>query len=190
MSERIERLDRSMDFVLVFLSILSAALFQFVTALPYDPSIPSQVATFGFFMRFSLKLLFLPFVFIIPMWLAVHITQNENWRMLLRIMVWDLATTTMALNAIVLVVFGLSFNWEPLKYPGIFFAVTILGVAFGLAGLLDLTVIRAYLSALMMDPRQPAYSFFFRRRWQYARLFTPLVVFLIWAGILLASLSL
>jgi len=190
MSERIERLDRSMDFVLVFLSILSAALFQFVTALPYDPTILSQVATFGFFMRFSLKLLFLPFLFIIPMWLVTHVTQNENWRMLLRVMVWDLATMTMALNAIALVVFGFSFNWEPLKYPGILFAATIVGVAFGLAALLDLTVIRAYVSALMMDPRQPAYNFFFRRRWHHARLFTPLVVFLLWTVILLASLFL
>jgi hypothetical protein len=130
-------------------------------------------------MRFSLKLLFLPFLFIIPMWLAVHIAQNENWRMLLRIMVWDLATMTMALNAVALVVFGLSFNWEPLKYPGILFAVTIVGVAFGLAALLDSTVIKAYMRALIVDPRQPAYNFFFRRRWLHARSFMPLVVFLL-----------
>ena len=190
MSERVERLDRSMDFVLVFLSILSAALFQFVTALPYDSNSPSQVVTFVFFTRFSLKLLFLPFLFIIPMWLAVHVTQNENWRMLLRMMVWDLASMTMALNAVALVVFGLSFNWEPLKYPGILFAVTIVGVAFSLALLLDLTVIKAYKRALMMDSRQPAYNFFFRKRWLHARPFAPLVVFLLWTAILLASLFL
>lgn len=190
MSERIERLDRSMDFVLVFLSILSAALFQFATALPYDPTVPSQVATFGFFMRFSLKLLFIPFLFIIPMWLVTHITQNENLRMLLRVMVWDLATLTMALNAIALVVFGSSFNWEPLKYPGILFASTIVGVAFGLAAVLDFTVIRAYVRAVMMDPGQPAYNFFFRRRWHYAKLLTPIIGFLIWTAILFASLLL
>jgi len=188
MSERVERLDRSMDLVLVFLSILSAALFQFITALPYDPSIQSQVAAFSFFMRFSLKLLFLPFLFIIPMWLVTHITQNENWRMLLRIMVWDLASTAMALNTVALVVFGLSFNWEPLKYPGIIFAFVLVAVAFGLASVLYLTVFKAYERALLMDPRAPAYNFLFQKRWQYAKKISLFCVFLLWYAILLVSL--
>lgn len=190
MSERVERLDRSMDFVLVFLSILSAALFQFVTAIPYDPAISSQVTIFSFFMRFSLKLLFLPFLFIIPLWLVTHITENENWRMLLRIIVWDLSSMTMALNAVVLVVFGISFNWQPLNYPYILFSITLVGVAFGLAALLHETVVKAYIRALMMDPRAPANDFFFQKRWRYASSFVPLVVFLVWSGILLASLFL
>jgi hypothetical protein len=190
MSERVERLDRSMDLVLVFLSILSAALFQFVTAIPYDPANSSQVTIFSFFMRFSLKLLFLPFLLVIPLWLVTHITQNENWRMLLRIIVWDLSSMAMALNAVALVVFGISFNWQPLNYPYILFSVTLVGVAFGLAALLHMTVIKAYIRALIMDPRAPANDFFFRKRWQYASSLVPLIAFLLLIGILLASLFL
>jgi hypothetical protein len=179
-----------MDIVLVFLTVLSAAIFQFVTALPYDPNSQSQLTLFAFFMRFSLKLLFLPFLVIIPMWLAMHIMQNENWRMFLRIMVWDLASLSMALNAVGIFVLGLSFNLEASKYPGIIFAIIIVGVAFGLAFWLDVAVTRAYGRALMMDPRQPAYNFFFRERWRYARSFEPLLAYVLWSAIIFAAVFL
>ena len=187
MSERVERLDRSMDIILVFLSIVSAALFQYVAALPYDPLNESEVAVFSFLIHFSLKLLVLPFLFIIPVWLAVHITRNENWRMLLRIFVWDFASMTMALNAMLLIVFSFPFEMDPLKYPDIVVGVIIVGVAFGLAGLLQLTVFRAYRRALMMDARAPAHDFFFEARWRYADRFIPFIVFILWSAILWMS---
>lgn len=187
MGERVERLDRSMDFILVFLSVVSAAIFQYVTALPYDPLNESEVVAFGFIMRFSLKLLFLPFLIIIPAWLTVHVTRNENGRMLLRTLVWDLASMTMALNAIALVVFGFPLDMNVLEYPGIIFGVTFVGVAFGLAGLLQLTVFRAYRRALMMDARAPAHDFLFEARWRYADRFIPFIVFILWSAILWMS---
>lgn len=188
MCERVERLDRSMDLVLVFLSIISAALFQYVTALPYDQSNESQVATFVFGMHFSLKLLFFPFLLIIPMWLILHLIDNENWRMFLRVFVWDLSSMTMALNAVVLIVFGLPFRSESLKYPDVVFATSLVAVAFGLAAILHMAVIRAYQRSLMMEPSAPAYNWFFKKRWSYAKVSAPLVVFILWGLILWVSL--
>jgi hypothetical protein len=188
-SERVERLDRSMDVILVFLSIVSAAIFQYVTALPYDPLDEAQVSAFNYIIRFSLKLLFLPFLLIVPTWLMVHVTRNENWRMLLRTIVWDLASMTMALNSIALVVFSFPPKTNVLKYPGIIYGVVIVGVAFGLAGLLQVTFFRAYRRALMMDARSPTHDFFFETRWEYADRFTPIIVLLLWSAILWRSLQ-
>jgi len=188
MNERIERLDRSMDFVLVLLSIISAALFQFVTALPYDSSKETEVATFIFFMRFSLKLLFLPFLPLILMWLAMHVMRNENWRMLLRSMVWDFATTAMALNVIVLIMLGFNLKMEPLKYPDIITATFIVGSVFGLFFIFDVIVVKAYEGAMMMEPNVPAHEFFFEKRWKYYRRLANLILSLLWYVIFLLSI--
>ena len=191
MGERVERLDRSMDFVLVFLSIVSAAIFQYVTALPYDPSKESDLVLFAFFVRFALKLLFLPILIIIPFWLALHILRNENWRMLIRTFVWYFASSTMALNAVILIVLGFPFKMEfppTLEQPTFVYAIVIVFVPFALAGVLHLTVSRTYTRALMMDARAPAYDFFFRRRWRNAALALTFVGTYLWPLILSASL--
>ena len=188
MCERVERLDRSMDLVLVFLSIISAALFQYVTALPYDPSNESQMATFVFFMHFSLKLFFLPFIPIILMWLILHLVDNENLRMFLRVFVWDLSSMTVALYIVAFTVFSLPFRFDPLKYPDIVYSTIFVAVLFGFAAILHMTVIRTYERSLMMEPSAPAYNWFFVKRWLYAKVSAPLVVFILWGLILWVSL--
>ena len=187
MNERIERLDRSMDFVLVLLSILSAAIFQYVTALPYDSTKEAEVTTFIFFMRFSFKLLFLPFLPLILMWLVMHVTRNENWRMLLRTKVWDFATTTMALNVIVMIVLVFPQKIEVFKYPAAITALAIVLGVFGLFFVFDVIVAKAYVGAMMMDARAPAHEFFFEKRWKYAHQLATFIMSLIWLVILWVS---
>lgn len=193
MGERVERLDRSIDFVLVFLSIISAAIFQYVTALPYDPSNKLDLALFIFFMRFSLKLLFLPILVIIPPWLALHIARSENRRMLLRTFVWYFSSVTMALNTVILIVLGFPFKMEfplTLEYPVFIYAIIIVAVPFALALVLELTVFRSYTRALMMDAQALAHDFFFRRRWRIAVFVSDFIGLLLWLLILWASISL
>lgn len=190
MSERVERLDRSMDIVLVFLTVLSAAIFQFVTALPYDPNSQPEVTLFAFFMRFSLKLMFYPFLAILPLWLAMHIIENENWRMLFRTFVWSIASLNMALDSVAIVVFGFSFTLEPLKYPGSILASIIIVIAFGLALWLDLAVMSAYRRAFAIDPRQPAHDFFAERRWKLASLLIFAAAYLLLIAIIFGALLL
>jgi hypothetical protein len=192
MGERVERLDRSMDFVLVFLSVISAALFQFVTALPYDPSNSLELALFAFYMRFSLKMLFLPIAVIIPPWLALHITRSENWRMLLRAFVWYFASITMALNTTILIVLGFPFKMEyplVLEHPTYLYAIIVVAVPFALAFILERTIFRSYTRALMMDAQAPALGFFFRRRWWLATFISDFVGLVLWLLILLVSIS-
>jgi hypothetical protein len=178
-----------MDFVLVFLSIISAALFQYVTALPYDVTDKNQVKTYTFLMHFSLKLLFLPLVVIVTMWLTMHILRNENWKMVLRRMVWDLASMAMALNVVSLFVFGISINWNVTSRTGFMDSLILVAIAFGLAFLLEFSVFKEYERASLADPRMPTYNFSFKSPWQYARILIPFVTAMIWFTVLWISVA-
>lgn len=188
MNEYVERLDRSLDIVVVFLSIISAAIFQYVTALPYDPMDEPKLELFMYFTRFSLKLLFLPFLFILPTWLMTHILRNENWRMLLRTFVWSFTSVTMAINTIIIVVLGFPLEVNVLEYPGIITGAILVGIPFVLVFLLQKSVFKAYKRALMDDPSSPARDFFFESRWKNSALLVLLTSSLLWLAILLASI--
>ena len=190
MSKQVEKLDRSMDFVLVFLTVVSAAIFQFATSTPYDVTNQTQVATHAFLLRFSFKSLFLPFLFIIPMWLTVHIVERENRRMLLRLMVWLLSVENMALDGMILIMLGASFKWEPFQYPGYFFTCGLVGGGLSLAGALSFAVLRAYRNAFAKVRGTPAHDFFYEERWKTWTMIGIIIVSLIGLGIMIISLVL
>lgn len=71
---------------------------------------------------------------------------------------------------------------------GLVFSAVLVGMAFGLAFWLYLKISKEYIRSLLADPSAPAYGFLFHKRWQYANLAAPLLVFLLWSAILVASL--
>ena len=163
MNERVERLDRSMDFIIVFLSIMPAVIFQYVSSLPYPESEP---AIFEFFMKFSMRLLFLPILLIIPAWLALNVMRNEDVRIVLRIFTWTLASATMALNTIILIVLSFPSQFR-LEHPinRLYAAITVI-VIYCLGIILQVTVLRSYHRAALGSTTVRA--FFLRKRYQIA----------------------
>jgi hypothetical protein len=185
MNERMEKLDRSMDFVLLFITVLSSALFQFISGQFYDISNKTQVSLHEYFMRFSLKLFFLPLLLIIPLWLVIHILRNDGRRMILRAFVWSFTTMVMALDAIALVVFVIPLDSQYLVNPLIIILTTVF-VVFFLAEFFLIYMFREFRRALLTDLNVSIH--FFQKRWEYAAVMALLTSSMLFFIILLVSI--
>lgn len=175
-SGRVERLDRCMDFILLFLSVISAVIFQFVTSLPYEEQ---QEYAMHFYYRFSLRLLFLPWIVLVPSWLIVYLLPDENKRMLWRSFVWSFASIAMALNVIVLLVLSFPPETKGLPIHHIFLVFFVLALAF----FLYQKIIRAYVRAL----RRRTLERFLSKRWISLRTLAFLIPIALWLIIIMTS---
>ena len=80
MDERVEKLDRVFDLVILLASIISAILFQFVSSIPYPED---QVAVYERILRFSFRLFLIPIVLTVVMWIPAQLVRRQTPNILL-----------------------------------------------------------------------------------------------------------
>lgn len=78
--KRIERLDRVFDLILLLISIISAALLQFISSVPYSEE---QVAGFERLLMISLRMFVIPVILTIILWIPTQLAKRQTPRVLL-----------------------------------------------------------------------------------------------------------